>query len=125
MWDVAHRDPYSAVVAKLTAPPDFIPQPEPVSGVIDRVPRAMFMSHGPFARDPAAIALIKERESGDRRLYAVSFDDFEDNRWFWLVAAKRRDAGWIAHAWLAGVTDRTGENAERSDRPRARDLVRG
>ena len=51
------------------------------------------MPHGPFARDPAAIAVIKERGSVDRRLYAVTFDEFEGNRWFWLVAAERSERG--------------------------------
>ena len=77
---MAHRDPHAAVVASLTAPADFIPEPEPVVCPVDRVPRATVMSHGPFARDPAAIAVIKERGSVDRRLYAVTFGDFESNR---------------------------------------------
>jgi hypothetical protein len=61
---VAH-DPHAAVVASLTAPADFSPEPEPVAKTVDLVPRASLMWHGPFARDPAAIAVIKQRESGD------------------------------------------------------------
>jgi hypothetical protein len=99
---VAHHDPQAAVVASLTAPSDFVPEPEPVAWTVDRVPRAKVMSHGPFARDPAAIAVIKERGSVDRRLYAVTFDDFEGNRLFWLVAAERSEPGWVAHGVAGG-----------------------
>jgi hypothetical protein len=62
----------------------------------------MLMSHGPFARDPSAILVIRERESGDRRLYAVSFEDFQGNRWFWLIAAERSESGWVAHGVAGG-----------------------
>jgi hypothetical protein len=60
------------------------------------------MSHGPFVRDPAAIAVIKERGGVDRRLYAVTFDDFEGNWWFGLVAAERSERGWVAHGVAGG-----------------------
>ena len=60
------------------------------------------MSHGPFAREPAAIAVLKERESFERRLYAVSFDDLKGNRWFWLVAAEGNELGWVAHGVAGG-----------------------
>ena len=102
IWDVAHRDPLTAVVAALTAPPGFALEPEPISPGDGRVPRAMVMSHGPFARDPGTIAVIKERESGDRRLYAVSFDDFGGNGWSWLLAAERCEIGWVAHGVAGG-----------------------
>lgn len=113
---VAHRDPYTAVVAEVTAPPNFVPGRETVSGVDDRVPRAMLMSHGPFARDPAAIAVIKERESGGRRLYAVSFDDCDGNRWFWLVAAERGETGWVAHG-VAGGSEGSAHPERETPRP--------
>ena len=58
IWDVAHRDAQAAVVASLTAPSDFSPEPSPVAWADDRVPRARVMSHGPFARDPATITVI-------------------------------------------------------------------
>lgn len=115
---MAHRDPHAALVAELTAPPGFAPEPEPVSRVEDRVPRAMRMSHGPFARDPAAIAVIKERESGDRRLYAVSFDDLKSNLWFWLVAAKRSEMGWVAHG-VAGGSNGPAHRERGTPRPSA------
>jgi hypothetical protein len=102
--DVADRDPYAAVVAELTAPADFAPEPEPVPWTDDRVPQARLMSHGPFAGDPAAIAVLKQRDSDDRRLYAVSFDDPRGNRWFWLVAAELGEMGWVAHG-VAGGSD--------------------
>lgn len=69
---------------------------------MELVPRARVMSHGPFARDPASIAVIKERERVSRRLYAVTFDDFKGNRWFWLVAAERSERGWAAHGVAGG-----------------------
>lgn len=99
---MAHRNPHAAVVASLTAPSGFVPEPEPVPWTVELVPRATVMSHGSFARDPAAIAVIKERGSGDRRLYAVTFDDFEGNRWFWLVAAELSERGWVAHGVAGG-----------------------
>jgi hypothetical protein len=49
--EVAHRDPYDAVVAELTLPPGFALESKAVSGVGDRVPCAMLMPHGPLARD--------------------------------------------------------------------------
>jgi hypothetical protein len=97
--DVADRDPYAAVVAELTAPADFAPEPESVPWTDDRVPQARLMSHGPFAGDPAAIAVLKQRESDDRRLYAVSFDDPRGNRWFWLVAAGRARRDGVGRPW--------------------------
>lgn len=99
---MAHRDPHAAVVAELTAPRDFAPEPERVLHMEDRLPRGGFMSHGPFARHPEVIVVTKERESGDRRLYAVSFEDLEGNRWFWLVAAERGETGWVAHGVAGG-----------------------
>jgi len=104
MSDVSHQAPYAAVVAKLIEPPEFTPEPEPVSGLDDRVPRATVLQHGPFARDPDGIAVIKERESDDRRLYALRFDDLSGNRWFWLMAAERHELGWVAHG-VAGGSD--------------------
>jgi hypothetical protein len=62
----------------------------------------MLMSHGPFARDPATIAIHKQLESDGRRLYAVGFDDAEGNRWFWLVAVERSATGWVAHGVAGG-----------------------
>lgn len=116
IWDVAQRDPHAAVVASLTAPSDFNPEPEPAAWTDDRVPSARAMSHGPFARDPAAIAVIKQREWVDRRLYAVIFDDFEGNRWFWLVAAERSERGWVAHG-VAGGSNGPAERGGEMPRP--------
>ncbi|MBV8988757.1 MAG: hypothetical protein JO342_10315 [Solirubrobacterales bacterium] len=113
---MAHRDPYAAVVAELTAPPGFSPEPEPFSRVDERVPCSRFMPHGPFARDPAAIVLLKQRASGDRRLYAVSFDDLTGNRWFWLVAAERGEDGWAAHG-VAGGSDGPAQPERQTPRP--------
>jgi len=113
---VAHEDPIAAVVAELTAPPDSSPEPDPISGVEDRAPRAMFMAHGPFARDPAAIEVHKQRESDGRRLYAVSFDDLQGNRWFWLVAAECGAKGWTAHG-VAGGSDGPAGQQRRVPRP--------
>lgn len=114
--DMSHRDPYVAVVAELSRPPDLPPEPERVSRVDDRVPRAGSMSHGPFARDPASIAVLKERESDDRRLYAVSFDDPNGNRWFWLVAVERSEMGWVAHG-VAGGSNGPARKEPRTPRP--------
>ncbi|MFZ1996369.1 MAG: hypothetical protein WAU75_19815 [Solirubrobacteraceae bacterium] len=80
------------------------------------MPRARLTSHGPFARDPGAIAVIKERESGDRRLYAVTFDDLKGNRWFWLVAAERSERRWIAHG-VAGGSNGPAEREREAPRP--------
>jgi hypothetical protein len=113
---VAHDDPFAAVVAELTAPPDFNPEPDPIFGVEDRAPRATFMAHGPFARDPAVIAVLKQRERDGRRLYAVSFDDLQGNRWFWLVAAERGGKGWTAHG-VAGGSDGPASRERRTPRP--------
>ncbi|MGH2892039.1 MAG: hypothetical protein ACRDPM_02050 [Solirubrobacteraceae bacterium] len=74
------------------------------------------MSNGPFARDPHAIAVIKEREGVDRRLYAVTFDDFEGNRWFWMVATERSEGGWVAHG-VAGGSDGPAEPHSGTPRP--------
>ena len=102
---MAHRDPYAAVVAELTASPGFSPEPEPVFRADDHVPLPRLTPHGPFARDPAAVVLLKHRESDDRRLYAVSFDDLGGNRWFWLIAAEHAaQGGWAAHG-VAGGSD--------------------
>jgi hypothetical protein len=116
IWDVAQRDPYAAVVASLTAPSDFSPEPKPVAWTVDVVPRASLMSHGPFARDPAVIAVVKERGSVDRRLYAVTFDDSEGNRWFWLVATERSERGWVAHG-VAGGSNGPAERERGTPRP--------
>lgn len=116
IWDVAQRDPHAAVVASLTAPSDFSPEPDPVAGPEGRVPRARVMSHGPYARDPAAIAVIKERESVDRRLYAVTFDDLPGNWWFWLVAAEHTERGWVAHG-VAGGSNGPAERERATPRP--------
>ena len=116
IWDVAQRDPHAAVVASLTAPSDFSPEPDPVACTDDRVPCARVMSHGPFARDPAAIAVIKERESADRRLYAVIFDDLTGNRWFWLVATEHSERGWVAHG-VAGGSNGPAERERATPRP--------
>ena len=113
---MAHRDPWAAVVADLTAPADFSPGPEPVSRVHNRVPRARVISHGPVAREPAAIALIKERESVDRRLYAVTFDDLKGDRWFWLVAVVGSGMGWVAHG-VAGGSNGPAERDGGTPRP--------
>jgi hypothetical protein len=113
---VAYEDPLADVVAGLTAPPDFNPEPDPVVGVEDRAPRAMFMSYGPFARDPADIEVHKQRESDGRRLYALSFDDLQGNRWFWLVAAERDATGWTAHS-VAGGSDGPCSKQRRAPRP--------
>jgi hypothetical protein len=82
------------------------------------VPRARVTSHGPFARDPAAIVVLKQRESDDRRLYALSFDDVADNRWFRLAAAELGEEGWIAQA---GGSD----GPVRPERPTPRRSPRG
>ncbi len=116
IWDVPHHDPRAAVVAELTAPPDCLSEPETVSEERDRAPRAMLTANGPFARDPAAIAVIKERERGERRLYAVSFDNLQGNRWFWLVAAERSQAGWVARG-VAGGTDGPARRTRETPRP--------
>jgi hypothetical protein len=113
---VAQSDPLVAVVASLTAPSDFTPEPEPVAKAVELVPRTRMMSHGPFARDPAAIAVIKQRESIDRRLYAVTFDDLKGNRWFWLVAAERSERGWVAHG-VAGGSNGPAERERATPRP--------
>lgn len=83
---------------------------------VDLVPRAGLMSHGPFARDPAGVEVLTERESCDRRLYAVTFDDFEGNRWFWLVAAERSERGWVAHG-VAGGSNGPAERERGTSRP--------
>jgi hypothetical protein len=114
--DVAQPDPHAAVVASLAAPSDFSPEPEPIAWPVELVPRARSLSHGPFARDPAAIAVIKERESIDRRLYAVTFDDLTGNRWFWLVAAERSERGWAAHG-VAGGSNGPAEPERGTPRP--------
>ena len=116
IWDVANRDAQAAVVASLTAPSDFSPEPSPVAWPDDRVPRARVMSHGPFARDPATITVIKERESVDRRLYAVTFDDLTGNRWFWLVATEHSEQGWVAHG-VAGGSNGPVERDRATPRP--------
>jgi hypothetical protein len=85
---------------------------------MELVPRARLMSHGPFARDPGAIAVIKEHDSGDRRLYAVTFDDLKGNRWFWLVAAERSERGWVAHG-VAGGSNGPAEREREAPRPSA------
>lgn len=113
---VVDRDPYVAVEAELTSPPGFSPEPAPASGEVDRVPRASFMSHGPYARDPAAILVLKQRESEDRRLYALSFDDLMGNRWFWLVAAELGEEGWTAHG-VAGGSDGPVRREQQVPRP--------
>ena len=74
------------------------------------------MSHGPFARDSAAITVIKERASVDRRLYAVTFDDLAGNRWFWLVAAEHSEQGWVAHG-VAGGSNGPAEGERATPRP--------
>ncbi len=74
------------------------------------------MSHGPFARDPAAIAIIKERESADRRLYAVTFDDLTGNRWFWLVATEHSERGSVAHG-VAGGSNGPAKRERATPRP--------
>ena len=73
------------------------------------------MSHGPFARHPASITVLKQRESGDRRLYAVSFEDVQDNTWFWLTAAERGQKGWVAHG-VAGGSDGPARRQQRAGR---------
>ena len=113
---VTHNDPLAAVVAELTAPPDFSPEPDRTFGVDARTPRARVMSHGPFARDPAAITVHKQRESDGRLLYAVSFDDLRGNRWFWLVAAESGAKGWTAHG-VGGGSDGPANQQRRTPRP--------
>jgi len=102
--NVAHDDPLAAVVAKLTAPPGFEPEPDRVSRDQGPGPRARISSPGPFAQDPAAITVHKQRAGDDRRLYAVGFDDLQGNWWFWLVAAELGGGGWAAHG-VAGGSD--------------------
>ena len=65
---------------------------------------------------------IRERESGDRRLYAVSFDDCDGNRWFWLVAAERGETGWVAQG-VAGGSE--GPAHPQPETPRAADAGSG
>ncbi len=101
---MAYRDPRTAVVAALTAPPRFTPEPEPVWAADDRAPRATVMRLGPFARDPATVTVLKRRERGDRQLYAMTFVDLNGNDWFWLAAAERSAGGWVAHG-VAGGSD--------------------
>ena len=114
--DMAHHDAQAALVASLTAPSDFSPEPSPVAWADDRAPRARVMSHGPFARDPATITVIKERESVERRLYAVTFDDLTGNRWFWLVATEHSEQGWVAHG-VAGGSNGPAERERATPRP--------
>jgi hypothetical protein len=99
---VAHEDSLAAVIAELTAPPEFTSEPDPVFRDHDRVPRARTRSHGPFARDPAAITVHKQRASDNRRLYAVGLDDLQGNWWFWLVATELGADGWAAHGVAGG-----------------------
>jgi hypothetical protein len=113
---VAHDDSLTAVVAKLTAPPGFMPEPDPVFGDQDRTAQARIGFHGPFARDPAAIVVHKQRESDDRRLYAVGFDDLRGNWWFWLIAAQLGVEGWAAHG-VAGGSDGPGGPERATIRP--------
>jgi len=51
------------------------------------------MSHGPVAR--AAIAVVKQRESVDRRLFAVSLDDARGQAVVLFVAAELGKMGWV------------------------------
>lgn len=80
------------------------------------MPRAGFMSRGPFARDPTSITVLKWRERDDRRLYAVSFVDLHGNHWFWLAAAERSETGWVAHG-VAGGSDGPARREQRAPRP--------
>jgi hypothetical protein len=113
---VAHNDPLAAVTAELTAPPGLHPGPDRTFGAETRAPRATVMWHGPFARDPAAITVHKQRESDGRRLYAVSFDDLQGNWWLWLVAAESGPTGWTAHG-VAGGSDGPVSQRRRPARP--------
>jgi hypothetical protein len=57
----------------------------------------------PFAADPATVRFLKERGIPGRRLFAVTFDDEQGQRWFWLVAAERDQTGtWVAHGGAGG-----------------------
>lgn len=113
---MADRDPFAALLSELSAPPGFSPERELISAVDDRVPRARFVSHGPYARNPAEIVVLKRRESEDRQLYALSFDDLAGNPWFWLMAAELGQEGWTAHGVAGGSNGPTGRK-QRTPRP--------
>jgi hypothetical protein len=113
---MAHDEPLAAVIAELTAPSDFELPAAQVFGDKDQVPRATITSHGPFARDPTSIEVQKQRESDNRRLYAVSFDDLKGNRWFWLVATELGADGWSAHG-VAGGSDGPVSRKRETSRP--------
>lgn len=116
---VAYDACFAAVVATLTAPAGFTPAPDPVLDDRDRAPRARIRAHGPYARDPAAIVVHKQRASDDRRLYAVGFDDLQGNSWFWLIAAELGADGWVAHG-VAGGSDGPAGPARVAFRPSPR-----
>lgn len=104
---MAYDDSLAGVVATLTAPPGFTPEPEPGPRDQGRAPLATVRSPSPFAHDPSAIVVHKQRESAGRRLYAVGFDDLQGNWWFWLIAAELAADGWAAHG-VAGGSDGPG-----------------
>ena len=101
---MAYDDPLAAVIARLTAPSEFPPEPDRTSRDQGQAPHASISYAGPFARDPAAITVHKQREQDDRRLYAVGFDDLQGNWWFWLIATELSADGWTAHG-VAGGSD--------------------
>lgn len=66
----------------------------------------------PFTAERSKIPFVKERGVSGRRLYAVTFNDQQHDRWFWLVAAERDPTGsWDAVAGAGGSDQSPGSTS--------------
>lgn len=117
---MADPDPRRAVIEHLTQPASGqLPlHREALPGDPPTRPVASVVRGNPFTADPDSIEFLKERAAGDRRLFAVTFDDQFANHWFWLVAAELDDTSWSAHGVAGGSDGPAGQSRESPARSR-------
>ena len=113
---MACADPQQAVIEHLLAPAGKqidagVARPGWPAGPVPSV-----YSGKPYEARPDSVNFLKQRGLGDRRLFAVTFDDLSGNRWSYLVAVEHDGHGWVAHG-VAGGSDGPPRTNRRPPRP--------
>lgn len=108
---MAEQDPRRAILEQLV---ERSTKREPLRRSNDPTRPVASLSGRPFTADPATVRFLKERAIPGRRLFAVTFDDEEEQGWFWLVAAEQDQTGaWVASGGAGG----SGHGPEQRDEP--------
>ena len=102
---IAHADPWDAIIAELTARAAELPPP-PIASTNAR-PTPVISRGRPFTARPDSIRCLKQRAIPHRRLYMVSFEDQQPaaSQWRWLIGVDQTEAGWITRGGAGGGGD--------------------